>query len=209
MSQPSPDMISAGPRTVPPRLAWLTAVVLLAAALAGAVLLALHYRSETAALRSARAYRSAGPVAFSATITALPSAGPLAGEVTAVAIDSNRQAQVIVTARVTGGHPHSRYELSGGDCTGNAADQTWAAGTTGADGSADLTGHSRAVWVSHEYYLVLSAPGLYQEHPGPAVHGWFGSARGLSAVRGGAEPCAPGCTSGSSPRAGSSTGRPG
>jgi Resolvase, N terminal domain len=87
--------------------------------------------------------------------------------------------------------PGTATELYGGDCAGGGADHTWAAGTTGTDGSADLTGHSWTVSVSDEYYLVLSAPGLYQDHPGPAVHGWFGSGRGLSTVRGWVEPCAP------------------
>lgn len=188
-----PDVIAAGLRTASAPLIWKT-VVLLAAALAGSVLAAAHYRSQAAALRSAaaRVHGGAGPVALFATIAVLPSAGQLAGEITAVAVGpSSGQVQVIVTARITGGRPDIRYELSGGDCAGGAPDRTWAAGSTGTGGSADLTGHSQAVWVSHEYYLVLSAPGLYQDHPGPAMHGWFGTSRGLSAVRGGVAPCAP------------------
>ncbi|HEX9357773.1 MAG TPA: hypothetical protein VF933_28650 [Streptosporangiaceae bacterium] len=100
-------------------------------------------------------------------------------------------AQVIVTARITGGRPNSQYELFGGDCAGNAADHAWAIAVTDPRGSADLIGHPWTVSVSHEYYLVVGTPGLYHEHPGPAVHGHFGIARGLSAVRGGIAPCAP------------------
>ncbi len=191
-------MISADPRAVSSRVAWLTVVVLLAAALMGAILVAVHYRDEAAAVR--RQFRSArvpvppsavSPVLSSST-AALPSAGPLAGQVTAfVAGSSSGLAQVMVTGRITGGRPHSRYELLGGDCAGDAADRIWAAGITDARGSADLTGHAWTVSVSHEYYLVLGAPGMFQDHPGPAVHGYFGMARGLSAVRNGIAPCAP------------------
>jgi hypothetical protein len=166
---------------------------LLALALAGAVLAAVHYRSQAAALRSAaHAHRSAGPVTLFATTAVLPPAGPLAGEVTAVtASPAGGPPQVVVTARITGGRPHARYELYGGDCGAGAAGRTWAAGTTGTDGSANLNGRAQPVQASHEYFLVLTTPGLYQEHPGPAVHGWFQAARGLSAVHGGIAPCAP------------------
>jgi hypothetical protein len=131
-------------------------------------------------------------VTFFTTTVALPPAGPLAGEVTAVAINPSRgQAQVIVTARITGGRPHDRYELYGSDCAPGTADRIWASDTTSMNGSADLAGRAQAVQTSHEYFLTLAAPGLYQDHPGPAVHGWFRAARGLSAVRGGIAPCAP------------------
>ncbi len=192
------DVISAGPQRVSSRVAWLTAVVLLAAALTGTIIVAVHYRGEAAAahrqLRSARASvppRPAPPTLSSDT-TALPPSGTLTGEVTVFAARSSAGlAQVIVTARITGGRPHSQYELFGGDCAGNAADHAWAIAVTDARGSADLTGHAWTVSVSHEYYLVVGTPGLYHEHPGPAVRGHFGIARGLSAVRSGVAPCAP------------------
>jgi hypothetical protein len=191
-------MISAGPRKVSSRVAWLTAVVLLAAALTGAILVAVHYRGEAAAAH--RQLRSAGapvpprpaPPTLSSDTTALPSSGTLTGEVTVFAARSSAGlAQVIVTARISVGRPHSRYELFGGDCAGDAADHAWAIAVTDARGSADLTGHAWTVSVSHEYYLVVGTPGLYHEHPGPAVHGHFGIARGLSAARAGVAPCAP------------------
>lgn len=179
-------------------MAWLTAVVLLAAALTGASILAVHYRGEVAAahrqLRSVRApvpLRPAPPTLSSDT-TALPSPSTLTGEVTVFAARSSAGlAQVIVTARISGGRPDSQYELFGGDCAGTAADHAWAIAVTDARGSADLAGHAWTVSVSHEYYLVVGTPGLFREHPGPAVRGHFGIARGLSAVRGGVAPCAP------------------
>jgi hypothetical protein len=196
-TQPA-DVISAGPRKVSSRPAWLTAVVLLAAALTGVIIVAVHYRGEAAAahrqLRSARAPASPWPTPpiLSSDTTALPSSGALTGEVTVFAARSSAGlAQVIVTARISGGRPHSQYELFGGDCAGNAADHAWAIAVTDARGSADLAGHPWTVSVSHEYYLVVGTPGLYREHPGPAVRGYFGIARGLSAVRHGVAPCAP------------------
>jgi hypothetical protein len=176
---------------------WLTAVALLAAALTGAIILAGHYRGEAAAahrqLRSARAPVPPRPApVLSSDTAALPPSGTLTGEVTVFAARSSAgMAQVIVTARITGGRPDSPYELFGGDCAGNAADHAWAIAVTDARGSANLAGHAWTVSVSHEYYLVVGTPGLYREHPGPAVRGHFGIARGLSAVRTRVTPCAP------------------
>lgn len=192
------DVISAGPRRASSRAALLTVIVLLAAALTGAIIVAVHYRGEAAAahrqlrlVRHPAPSRSAPPTLSSDTI-ALPSSGSLAGEVTIFAVRSSaRLARVIVTAQITGGRPDSQYELFGGDCTGNAVNRAWAIAVTGARGSADFTGHAWTVSPSHEYYLVVGTPGLYREHPGPAVHGHFGMARGLSTVRGGIAPCAP------------------
>ena len=191
------DVITADPRTFSRRVAWPTALVLVAAALTGAILAAVHYRGEAASLhrqlRTNRALAPPGPaLALSSSTEALPSPGPLAGQVTVFAVRSSAgPAQVIVTAQITGGQPHSRYELFGADCAGNAAVHTWAAGMTDARGSADLTGHAWRVSASHEYYIVLGAPGIYQDHPGPALHGYLGIARGLSAVRDEIAPCAP------------------
>lgn len=169
------------------------------AAVAGAITVAVHYRSEAAALRrhlhSVRAPvapPSAAPPRLSSSTTALPASGTLAGEVTVVtARFSARLAEVVVTARISGGLPHSSYMLFGGDCAGNAADHTWAAGLTDASGSADLTGQAWTVSLSDQYYLVVSSPGMNQTHPGPAVHGYIGIPRGLSAVQDTVEPCAP------------------
>jgi hypothetical protein len=173
-------------------------VVVLAAALVGVLMVALHYRQEAAMLRrqlrSAPAHvppHRAVPAVSSGTVP-LPAAGRLAGEVTVVAVRSSAgQAQVVVTARITGGQPDSQYELFGGDCAGNAGDRAWASGITDSHGSADIAGHAWTVPAGDEYYLMVGTPGLYREHPGPAVHGQFGLARGLSAVQAGFPPCAP------------------
>jgi hypothetical protein len=183
---------------MPPWAAWLAVVVVLAAALIGVVMVALHYRQEAAMLhrqlRSAPGHVPPRPavLAVSSDTVSLPASGRLAGQVTVFAVRfSAGQVQVVVTARITGGRPDSQYELFGGDCAGNAADHAWAWGTTDSSGSADIAGRAWTVSAGHEYYLMVGTPGLYREHPGPAVHGYFGLARGLSAVHDGFPPCAP------------------
>jgi hypothetical protein len=189
------DVISAEPRSFALRPAWGLAVALLVATLAAAVVMALHYRDEAAAhQRSQPAAGSAqagiASLLLSTSTAVLPGAPPLSGEVTAFAVRSPAGlARVVVTARITGGRPGVRYDLFGGDCAGDAPVHDWATGSTNAHGSAELTGRPWTVSVSHRYFLALSSPG--SDHPGPAVHGYFGRVHGLSPVRGGIAPCVP------------------
>jgi hypothetical protein len=190
------DVISADPRRVALRPGWGLAVVLLVAALAAAVVLTLHYRDQaTAAHRQLQSVTGPAPAGIASlllsTSTAmLPGAPPLSGEVTAFVVrSSSGVARVVVTARITGGGPGVRYVLLGGDCAGDAPVHDWAAGVTDAHGSAQLTGRPWTVSVSHRYFLALSSPG--SDHPGPAVHGYFGRVRGLTPVQGGIAPCVP------------------
>jgi hypothetical protein len=191
-------VLSADPPAMPARVAWLAAVVVLAAALTGAIIVAVHYRGQAAALH--QQLRSAGgPVGpgagspvLSASTAALPAFHGLAGEVTVFSVRSSAGlAQAVVTARISGGQPGSRYELVGGDCASNATDQSLAAGVTDARGSANLAGAPWKVSPGHEYYLVLRSASLLQNRPGPAVHGYFGTGRGFAAVQGGIAPCTP------------------
>ena len=190
------DVISADPRSMALRPVWGLAVALLAAALAAAVVATLHYRDEaTAARRQLQSVTGPAPAGFaslllSASTAALPGAPPLSGEVTAFAVrSSSGLARVVVTAQITGGRPDVRYELLGGDCAGDVPVHDWAAGRTDAHGSAELTGRPWTISVSHRYFLALSSPG--SDHPGPAVHGYFGRVHGLGPVRGGIAPCVP------------------
>jgi hypothetical protein len=191
------DVISADPRTVSSRTAWLVVVTLLAAALTGAIIAAVHYREEATALRRVRPARTLAtpriaPPVLSSVTTALPSSGALTGELTVFAVRSSAGlAQVIVTVRISGGQPHSRYQLYAGDCADNADDHNWAAGVTDARGSADLASQVWTVSMSDEYYLVVGSRRINQDHPGPAVHGHFGIVHGLSPVRDSIAPCAP------------------
>jgi len=182
---------------------WLAVAVLLSAALAKSIIVAVHYRDEVLTLRrQGHLPRLSAPPSWAKTqpppltllseTSTLPSSRPLTVRVTVFAARSSAgSARVIVIARVSGGRPYSRYELTGGECAGDAANWTWAAGFTGARGSADLNGRVVKVSSRDEYYLILSAPGLGQSHPGPALHGYFGIAHGLSAVHDGFPPCAP------------------
>lgn len=190
------DVISADPRSVALRPVWGLTVALLVAALAAAVVMTLHYREEATAAHRQR-QSVTGPVQagiasllLSTSTAALPGAPPWSGEVTAFAVrSSSGLARVVVTVRITGGRPDVRYELFGGDCADDASVHDWAAGSTDAHGSAQLTGRPWTVSVSHRYFLALSSPG--SDHPGPAVHGYFGRVHGLSPVQGGVAPCVP------------------
>jgi hypothetical protein len=190
------DVISADPGSGVLRPAWRLVLALLAVALAVAVVTTLHYRDEATAahrqLQSATRPAQAGiaSLLLSTSTAVLPGAPPLSGEVTAFAVRSSAGlARVVVTVQLTGGRPDVRYELFGGDCAGDAPVHDWAAGRTDSHGSAQLTGRPWTVAVSHRYFLALSSPG--SDHPGPAVHGYFGRTHGLSPVRGGIAPCVP------------------
>jgi hypothetical protein len=198
------DVISAEPRPVSSRAVWLTALVVLVAALAGAFVVAARHHRDAAAPReklsvaSAPGRPRAASAALSVSTARLPrSAGPLAGAVTVFAVHAvPGLAQVSVTARITGGRPDAGYELSGGDCAGNSAgrvraDWVWAVGTTNARGSGSLTGHVWTVSVCREYYLVLAPVSGHHGGPGPALHGFLAAAHGLTPVPGGIAPCAP------------------
>ena len=143
MQPPQPgDVISADPRPVSSWAAWLVVVALLAAALTGTVITAVHYREVAAALRRVRPARalatpSIAPPVLSSDITALPSLGALTGELTVFVVRSSAGlAQVIVTARISGGRAvrgrlckqyrrpllgcrgHQRARISGPDWSG-------------------------------------------------------------------------------------------
>ncbi len=172
--KPDPaDTISAGPRTLSSRAGWVLAG-LLAAALAGAIAVAAHYRAEVAELRqhqrpvAASLPPAAVPPALSSRTVTLPAYGTLSSSVTiASARFSGGLEQIVVSAHITGGRPHSGYTLTGFDCTGSTGYQSWAAGVTDAHGSADLSGHTWAVSLTDEYWLYLSpSSGL----AGPGIH---------------------------------------
>ena len=161
------DVISANPRTISRPTASLIAIVLLAAALAGAITVAAHYRGEAAALhhRPARLATAAsvpatGPLTLASGTVALPSSGTLNGEVTVFsARTSGRLAQIMLSAQISGARPDTRYELIGFDCEGGSAGyQAWAAGITDAGGRGVLTGQALPVSLSDYYWLYLRLP---------------------------------------------------
>lgn len=187
------DVISAEPRTISSRVGWVIAVVLLAAALAGAITIAVHYRGEVAALRRhprpapASVAPGTAPLTLSSTTVALPSYGPLNGDVTVFSAQtSKRLAQIVLSAHISGGRPHTSYALIGFDCAGSSGYQTWAAGVTDADGSGTLSGHAWTVSLSDEYWLYLSPSSGSAGH---GVRGSFIAAGRFSAFPAGSPAC--------------------
>jgi len=188
-------MISADPRTISSWVAWVMAVALLAAALAGAITAAVHYRGEVAALRrqlrsvpASHPPRTVPPTVSSRTV-ALPSYGALDGEVTVFAAKFSRElARIVLSAHISGGMPYTSHAVTGFDCAGSSGYVTWAAGFTGADGTANLTGHALTVSLSDEYWLYLS-PSSFQGVAGPGLDGTFTAAGKFSASPAGNPAC--------------------
>jgi hypothetical protein len=168
-------------------------VVLMTAALAAAIVVAVHYRDEV--LHRSTSQRPphgahAGQVTVFVAQSPLPPLGALAGQVTVfVAQYSAGRAEVVVSALIRGAQPHTTYELVGNDCASNNRDHTWAAGVTDSRGYAHLIGHPWRVSASDLYFLVLASRFLDPKRPGPAVHGFFGTGPGLSPVSDGIAPC--------------------
>ncbi len=187
------DVISAEPRTISSRVGWVVAVALLAAALAGAITIAVHYRGEVAALRRyphpvpASLAPGTVPLTLSSSTVALPSYRPLNGDVTVFSAQtSKRLAQIVLSVHVSGGRPYTSYALIGFDCAGSSGYQTWAAGVTDADGSGTLSGHALTVSLSDEYWLYLSPSSA---SAGQGIHGSFTAAGRFSAFPAGDPAC--------------------
>jgi hypothetical protein len=187
-SQQPDDVIAANPRTISRPAASLTVIVLLAAALAGAITVAVHYRGQAAALhrRPARSVTASPPsatepVTLASGTVALPSSRTLNGEVTVFsARTSGRLAQIMLSAQISGARPHTRYELIGFDCEGSSAGyQTWAAGITDAGGRGNLSGQALPVSLSDDYWLYLRLPP--SQSPQSSLLGSFTTAGKFSA----------------------------
>jgi len=138
-------------------------VALLAAALAGGITVAVHYRGEVASLRRqlhsvpASHPPSTVPLMLSSRTVALPSYGALNGAVTVVSAKfSGGLARIVLSAHISGGRPHTSYALIGFDCAGTSGYETWGAGVTDANGTANLSGQALTVSLREEYWLYLS-----------------------------------------------------
>lgn len=194
MKQQPLDVIVAGPRTISSGAAWLTAVALLAAALAGAIVMAVHYREDVAALhrqlRSVPASppHSGVPLTLSSGTVALPAYRSLNGEVTVFSARyPGRPEQIVLSARISGGRPHTGYALIGFDCAGSSVGyETWGVGVTGADGSGTLSGKALTVSLRDDYWLYLSLP---SRSPGPGLLGSFTATGQFSATPAGDPAC--------------------
>jgi len=192
------DVITAG-RERPGRhlrlgsLVWLL-LIAETAALAGAVALALHYRSADGRAPQGRpaASRPASPLLPEMTSVALrlPAGGTVTGTVviTAAAEPGAARAQFTVSAVITGGRPGTVYDLTGNDCSAAAPlpDHAWATGLTDREGTAELAGHAWTGVATDTYWLALD-PALVS--PPPGLRGQF--AEGAAApFPAGQAPCA-------------------
>src|SRR5258708_39326633 len=155
--------ISHGRQTSFLRAVWVAAVTLLVVALAGAIVVAVHYRSEVATLHrqlltaAGHGRARVGPVTLSSTTVKLPSRGTLHGGVTVFSAESaSGLTRIVLSVHLRGGRPHTQYALLAFDCTGSAGYQVWAAGGTNAHGSAALSGHAQTVSPSAQYWLYVS-----------------------------------------------------
>ncbi len=190
-------MTSADRRTISSGVAWTIAVVaLLAAALAGAITVAVHYRGEVASLRRqlhsvpASHPPSTLPLTLSSKTVALPSYGALNGVVTVVSAkkSSGGLAQIALSAHISGGRPRTIYALTGFDCVGSPGYETWAAGVTDAHGVGNLSGNALTVSLRDEYWLYLS-PSSRPSDAGPGLDGIFTAAGKFSASPAGNPAC--------------------
>jgi hypothetical protein len=190
------DVISADPRAISGVAALVTAVAVLAAVLAGAIIMALHYRAEAAALRrrpassiTAAPAPGTGPLTLASGTAALPSRKSLDGELTVfTARSSGKHAQIVLSGQISGGRPRTRYAVIGFDCEGSSVGyQTWAAGVTNADGRATLSGRSLTVSLSDYYWLYLRLPS--SQRPGSSLLGSFTATGKFSASPAGNPAC--------------------
>ena len=176
------------------RLVWLL-IIAETAALAGMVALALHYRAEGGKVRqgtSAAASRPASSLlpALTSVALRLPADGSITGVavITAAAEPGAARAQFTVSAVIAGGRPGTVYDLTGNDCSAAAPlpDHVWASGLTGADGTAELAGHSWTGVVTDKYWLALVPSRV---SPPPGLRGRFAEGAAAPFPRGQA-PCA-------------------
>jgi hypothetical protein len=208
------DLLSVGPepRAGPPRLGpgLRLLVALQAAALAVAIVVAVHY--SDAASKTAKP-AAAGTPAATAGAAALPVLGsvtlqlPPEGHVSGIVMIAAAEIQGMplglftVSATISGATPGTIYNLTGNDCAVEATptnarqapagpratrDHIWATGLAGPDGVARLTGHEWSGAVSDTFWLVLDPS---PANPAPGLRGAF-AAGGASPFPAGQSPCA-------------------
>lgn len=143
--------------------AWVVAVTLLAAALAGAITVAAHYRGRAATLQrqlsavTGRHSPAALPLTLRSTAVRLPAHGRLSGGVTILAATSaSGLIQIEPSAHISGARPNTGYELTAFNCAGSSGYQTWAVGLTNARGFGALSGRAFSVSPRTEYWLYIN-----------------------------------------------------
>lgn len=175
-------------------IAWLL-IIAETAALAGAVALALHYRTEDGRASQGTPSAASRPTStllpeMTSVALRLPAGRTVTGMVviTAAAEPGAARAQFTVSAVIAGGRPGTVYDLTGNDCSAATPlpDHVWAGGVTSPDGRAELAGHAWTGAVTDTYWVVL-APS--PASPPPGLRGRF--AEGAAApFPAGQAPCA-------------------
>jgi hypothetical protein len=94
----------------------------------------------------------------------------------------------VLSAHISGGMPHTSYAVTGFDCVGSPGYETWAAGVTDANGTADLSGQALTVSLRDTYWLYLS-PSSLPSDAGPGLDGIFTAAGKFSASPAGNPAC--------------------
>lgn len=195
MKTEPPDVISAGHPRLGSRRLQVIGVALVLLALVIALVATVHYQGQTTSLRHRLrsaghpAPAPAGPPAVSASLYSLPGGTSLTGDVAVLSVRSGSgPEQIVLTARLTGARPHTKYELVGTDCTSNGSDQSWASGTSDAHGTVQLTGRGQAV-ARNDFYAIQLSPSSLRS--GPGLHGYLADVAGLHPIRNGTAPCAP------------------
>jgi hypothetical protein len=175
------DVVEAGPPRSPrPGGPFWLLVLAQTAALIASITVALHYRAE-AGRTPGRPPPSlpAPPLPEVTSVTLrLPAVGGVVGTVviTAAALPGAERAEFTVSAVITGAMPDTYYNLIGNDCSGadGLPDDIWAAGLTGANGTADLIGYPWTGAAADSYWLVLDPQSVNRP---PGLHGQFAEGR--------------------------------
>jgi len=178
------------------RLLIASALMALGVGLAIATFAAVHYHAQANGLRPLRSSPSPATVAavalprVSTSTAALPADGSLRGKIVIATVDHlpGSNAELLITAYISGGMARTRYVLVGNDCMSNSADHSWASGVTDNQGIAVLTGHP---WTGDfsDYYWAWIQPSSGTTPP-PGLHGSFATGH-ATAFKAGRTPCGP------------------
>jgi hypothetical protein len=152
------------------------------AALIVSIAVALHYRAEAGRPQTAgpsATTATAEPMPEVTTVTLrLPATGGVTGTVviTAAALPGADRAQFTVSAVITGAMPDTYYNLIGSDCStaDPLPDDVWAAGLTGANGTAALVGYPWTGAAADSFWLFLDPSSVNRP---PGLRGQFAEGR--------------------------------
>jgi hypothetical protein len=148
--------------------AWLVRlVVVLAVVAAGAIGVAVHYRSDaaetghptpTASTRTTQFQVQPSGGLLRVADSRLPVLGGRPGLVAVIHSAAGRSRSVVIVAQLTGLTPGHHYRLIGNDCRSHLPDSVWARGTASRTGSLLLATIPRVLDNTHVYWVSLYRP---------------------------------------------------